>query len=286
MGAAVPTLAPVDPQAVNRIRGHVQFLASDDLEGRDTGSQAYRIAAQYVASQFSAVGLKPGGTNGGWFLEVPFRKATHAQPPTVTLVHGGERVALKIGADVSLRPSMTQKSVSAEAPLVFVGRGINDAALGINDYAGIEARGKIVVVMAGTPSGLRSDVAAHLHSAKEDMAKAAGAVGFIELPVPGVRSSRQNRLTATGPRIDLGQSRIGKQLPRYRSHRFKGKRREAVPRQPPFARPAGWPCQQGRQAPGIRPPHASRRCRLDRVGGFHQPAGYRSPPRLRSQALG
>ncbi|WP_246167112.1 hypothetical protein [Sphingomonas piscis] len=81
----------VDPAAVNRIRGHVQFLASDELEGRDTGSAAYRVAAQYVASQFQAVGLQPGGANGSWFLDVPFRRATHAAPPKLTLVQGGRR---------------------------------------------------------------------------------------------------------------------------------------------------------------------------------------------------
>jgi hypothetical protein len=195
--------APTDPDAVNRIRAHVQFLASDELEGRDTGSHGYRVAAQYVASQFASIGLKPGGTNGGWFMEVPFRRATHPTAPKVTLIQGRKKVELKVGEDVGLRPSLTQRSQKTEAQLVFAGRGIVDPALGINDYAGVDARGKIAVIMAGTPKGIASDVAAHLHTAKEDMAAAAGAIGLIEIPVPGVLTSRPLRIKTQGPRIDL-----------------------------------------------------------------------------------
>ena len=75
---AVPALAqtpPADPGMARRIRADVEFLASDNLEGRDTGSRGYSIAADYVASQFRAIGLEPAGERGGWFLAVPFRRA-------------------------------------------------------------------------------------------------------------------------------------------------------------------------------------------------------------------
>ncbi|HZB69529.1 MAG TPA: peptidase M28, partial [Sphingomicrobium sp.] len=68
---------PAEEAAADRVRGHVQFLASDELEGRDTGSRGYAVAAQYVAAQFTSLGLKPGGTGsegGGWYLQVPFRR--------------------------------------------------------------------------------------------------------------------------------------------------------------------------------------------------------------------
>lgn len=202
--------AAADQDSVNRIRGHVQFLASDELEGRDTGSAGYRVAAQYVASQFLAVGLKPGGANGSWFLDVPFRRATHAKPPELTLVQGGKRAKLRPGTDAAIRPSVRDKMRKSDVQLVFAGRGINDPALRINDYAGVDARGKIAVVMAGSPGGIASDVAAHVQSAKEEMAKAAGAVGLIELPVPGARASRPARLTAKGPRIELAPKEGGR----------------------------------------------------------------------------
>jgi hypothetical protein len=203
IGAAPATVPPADPAAVNRIRAHVQFLASDELEGRDTGSLSYRVAAQYVASQFSAIGLKPGGLNGSWFLEVPFRRATHAIAPKLSIIQGKRRTDLKIGVDAGIRPSLRRKDRKLDAGLVFAGRGISDPALRLNDYAGVDVRGKIAVVMAGSPAGIPSDVAAHLSTSKEQMAAAAGAIGLIELAVPGTLSSRPLRVKTKGPRIDL-----------------------------------------------------------------------------------
>lgn len=187
IGAAQP--APDGVAAANRIRGHVQFLASDELEGRDTGSTHYRIAAQYVASQFVAQGLRPGGAKGSWFLDVPFRRATHQGTPALTLINGSQRRALKHGEQASVRPSLTQPLRKLEAPLVFAGWGINDPILRMNDFAGVDARGKIAVVFRGTPSSIGGEVAVHLQSAKAQMAAQAGAVGLIELTVPGKPAS-------------------------------------------------------------------------------------------------
>ena len=68
-----------------RFKAHVAFLADDALEGRDTGSRGHEVAAAYVASQFISLELKPGGENGGWYQQVPFRAATLSGTPTVTL---------------------------------------------------------------------------------------------------------------------------------------------------------------------------------------------------------
>jgi len=202
IGAAAPAAAPADSAGANRIHGHVMFLASDELEGRDTGSRGYQIGAQYVASQFAAMGLKPGGANGSWFLEVPFRSATESGTPTGALVRGSGRTRLTAGEDFGVRPSLTEKRRRIEAPLVFAGRGIREPVLGIDDYAGLDVRGKIVVVMAGTPKGLATDIAAHLESDKDEMAASAGAIGLIELPVPGVLTSRPARIKVKGARTD------------------------------------------------------------------------------------
>ncbi|MEO6361015.1 MAG: peptidase M28, partial [Sphingomicrobium sp.] len=112
--------APLEP-AANRIRADVQFLASDELEGRDTGSTGYRIAAQYVASQFAANGLKPGGTNGGWFQDVPFRRATHVGEPKIAVRLEGRTIPLAFGKDASVRPSLTEQRRLIDAGLVFAG---------------------------------------------------------------------------------------------------------------------------------------------------------------------
>ncbi|MEO5774408.1 MAG: M20/M25/M40 family metallo-hydrolase [Sphingomicrobium sp.] len=186
---AAPVEAPLDASA-NRIRADVQFLSSDELEGRDTGSVGYRIAAQYVASQFAANGLKPGGAKDSWFLDVPFRRATHVGEPKVAVKMNGSAVPLAFGKDVAIRPSLTEQHRALEVGLVFAGQGINDPVLGINDYAGVDARGKIALVVEGTPAGVPSEVGAHLQSSKAAMALRAGAIGVIILPIKDSGAAR------------------------------------------------------------------------------------------------
>ena len=185
-----------DAGAVQRIRADVEFLASDLLEGRDTGSRGHEIAASFVASRFKALGLKPGGENGGWYQQVPFRRATNAGTPSLTLVAGGARTPLVSGNDFAIRPNLLQKNRAFDAGILFVGRGLVDPRLGLNDYAGLDARGKIVVALPGTPEGLPSDVASHLDSMKDDYAAERGAVGFIVLPSGEGPPPKHNALAA------------------------------------------------------------------------------------------
>jgi hypothetical protein len=176
---ALPTAAQQD--IARRVRADVEFLASDNLEGRDTGSRGYAIAANYVASQFRAIGLEPGGENGGWFQQVPFRRASFGKPPRLILQSGSQIVLLEQGKDAALRPSVTAKSRRLSAGFVFVGFGLQDRRYGFDDYRGLNVRGKIVVALSGTPSGLPSDVEAHLNASKDQVAAAAGAIGFVEV---------------------------------------------------------------------------------------------------------
>ena len=102
--AAAQPSSTAEQDTARRVRADVEFLSSDTLEGRDTGSRGYTIAADYVASQFRAIGLQPAGDNGGWFQQVPFRRASHAKPPVMTMTIGGKQIALKDSADASVRP--------------------------------------------------------------------------------------------------------------------------------------------------------------------------------------
>jgi hypothetical protein len=179
---AAPKTNEIDTAGLaDRVRAHVEFLASDLLEGRETGTRGHEIAASYVVSQFQALGLKPGGENGGWYQQVPFRRATLERTPTVSYAAGGKSASLVQGTDIAVRPSLVNKSTAVDAEFVFVGLGIADPVLGLDDYAGVDPRGKIVVALSGTPKGLRSDVAAHVGSVKAQTAAARGAVGFVEL---------------------------------------------------------------------------------------------------------
>ena len=180
-GMAQPT-STVEQDIARRVRADVEFLASDSLEGRDTGSRGYLIAADYVASQFRSIGLEPAGDNGGWYQQVPFRRASYASQPVLTMTIGGRQVSLNPAKDATVRPSVTEKLRQLSAGFVFVGYGIRDARHSIDDYRGLDLKGKIAVALRGTPKGLASDIDAHLASSKQRFAAEAGAIGFVEVP--------------------------------------------------------------------------------------------------------
>ncbi|MFN3423898.1 MAG: PA domain-containing protein, partial [Novosphingobium meiothermophilum] len=180
--AAVPAFAadPVfDPEAV---RAHVTFLADDLLEGRDTGTRGYDIAANYVASQFIAMGLKPAAPDGTFFQKLTVREARLDGPPQLTLSFGGKDTVLSDTGQVLVRPSLGDSTVDVSAPLVFAGFGFDRPDLGFDDYRGLDVKGKIVVVLSGFPKGTPSELGAHLNSEKAVMAMKRGAVAMITVP--------------------------------------------------------------------------------------------------------
>jgi len=152
-----------------RFKSHVEFLASDLMEGRDAGTRGYDLAASYVASKFLGLGLTPGGS-GGWYQQVPFVEATRGGEPRVTI--GG--TAFDPAKDVAVGASTLATTQDLTAPAVFVGHG-TDAA----DYRGLDVRGKYVVALSGFPKGMPSEVGAHLNSMKQRLAQEKGAVGLI-----------------------------------------------------------------------------------------------------------
>ena len=185
--------------AEHRVRAHVEFLAHDLLEGRGTGERGYDIAAAYVASRFQALGLQPGGENGSWYQQVPLRRAHEARPATVAIVRGDRREPVAVGRDIVVPPSLFERELKIETNLVFVGFGISDARVGIDDYRNLDVRGKTVVALSGVPKRIPSEVAAHLESIKPHVAAARGAVGYISL-------------TKTVGRSDLSGSHVKEQV--------------------------------------------------------------------------
>lgn len=162
-----------EPEA---FRSHVLFLADDLMEGREAGTRGHELAARYVASQLAGLGLRPG--NGqSWFQPVRLGTATATEGARLTI--GGQ--IFRSGESFIFRPAFQSGPLAIEAPLVFVGHGIDAPTQGHDDYRGLNVRGKVVVMLAGLPQGLPSDVGAHLGSARAQMAAARGAVGVIVL---------------------------------------------------------------------------------------------------------
>jgi Zn-dependent M28 family amino/carboxypeptidase len=174
---AAPAFAP------ESFRATVSFLADDLLEGRDTGSRGHEIAARYVASRFEALGLKPGGGDGGWFQRITFQQTDPgATPGSVAITApNGKTQSWTHGTDVLVGLNPNEPALDIAAPLVFVGYGIENAKLGINDYAGLDVKGKIVVTLRGFPQGLPSEEAAHASATKAQAADRHGAIGMVSI---------------------------------------------------------------------------------------------------------
>jgi hypothetical protein len=161
---AIPeTQLPLDARfSAERIKADVAFLADDVMQGRETGSQEYEIAARFVAQRFAALGLTPKGDGGSWLQRVPFQRAVPSSAPSgATLTGTGPAREWINGKDILISASRLMPTTDVTAPVVFVGYGLADKRLGIDDYAGLDVKGKIVAVLSGFPSGMNSEEGAY-----------------------------------------------------------------------------------------------------------------------------
>jgi hypothetical protein len=158
------------------IRAHVAFLADDLLEGRKAGTRGYDIAARYVATRFETVGLTPP-VDGQWYQRVPLigSRLSTTRPPVIVI--GDRSFAHK--SDALMSPSVLESTQAFESAVVFAGYCIDRPELGMDDYAGLDVKGKFVACLSGFPKGMASDIGAHLASRKALMAERRGAVGLI-----------------------------------------------------------------------------------------------------------
>jgi Zn-dependent M28 family amino/carboxypeptidase len=148
--AARDAAASIDPE---KIRAHVRFLASDLLEGRGPGTRGGQLAAEYIATQFALAGLRPAGDNGTYFQAVPFMAVhTEAEKTSFTLAPAtGAPIHLNYNQDYVARNQTGSPTVDLDAPIVFVGYGINAPEYQWNDYQGVDVKGKILLAIVNEP---------------------------------------------------------------------------------------------------------------------------------------
>ena len=152
--AAIQAAATIDSE---KIRAHVRFLASDLLEGRGPGKRGAELAAEYIATQFALSGLKPAGDNGTYFQNVPlYAVHTDEAKTTFTLVPNGRRaddtpIKLTYGSEYVTKDQRGETSANISASIVFVGYGIVAPEYKWDDYAGVDVRGKVVLVIVNEP---------------------------------------------------------------------------------------------------------------------------------------
>ncbi len=135
----------------NNIRTHVKFLSSDLLEGRGTGQRGGDVAAQYIATQMELYGLKPAGDTGSFLQKVPMVGVTTDPSSSVTLNWNDKPNALRLYDDIVAMDETQSATNDLEAPIVFVGYGINAPEYQWNDYKDLDVKGKVLLMLVNEP---------------------------------------------------------------------------------------------------------------------------------------
>ncbi|MBA4321469.1 MAG: hypothetical protein C0408_01495 [Odoribacter sp.] len=197
---------------MDAIKGQLEFLASDWTEGRGTGEKGYYLAADYVASMFKVFGAAPAGdpaTGSGfraprnqtgppatreksYFQNFTLIENLPGGSSSLTIKKNGREYAFEEGVDFTIgRGTLSTK---IEAPVVFVGYGLVDKANGIDDFAGVDIKGKIILRLSGFPGS--ADISSPMYKKligdnmraqfemsrkKNDVLKTLGVAGVIDI---------------------------------------------------------------------------------------------------------
>jgi Zn-dependent M28 family amino/carboxypeptidase len=193
LALSVTTSISATEANVANIKAHLKFLSHDLLEGRDTGSKGLEIASLYIASQFEQYGLQPAGDDGSYLQRITFRQSYLDQDsPKLTLMKPDGDVNLQYPKEFIAGPDTMRELASVKGEMVFAGYGIIAPELEHNDYAGLDTKGKIVVILSGKPKSFPSEEGAHFASGYQKAKYAAenGAIGVISISTPRAEAVR------------------------------------------------------------------------------------------------
>src|SRR5258708_1627443 len=203
ISAAAQTAPHFDGQSWGN---HIKVLDDDKLEGRDTGSRGERAAQAYAIEQLKSAGAEPAVTNG-FYQPVKFVSRLIVEKDcSLTLIRDGKREPLTLGEDAIIG-TRVMPAPEVEAPLVFVGYGLKVPEKNYDDFAGVDIRGKIIVIFSGSPSEIPGALASHYQTAAErwKVLRAAGAIGIVSLINPASMDIPWSRiaLNRAHPSMDL-----------------------------------------------------------------------------------
>ncbi len=146
----IPSVAPADPA---RYITDIRILAAPDMEGRGPGTKGIEKASKYIEHRYKSLGLRPAGTQG--YLQ-PFTVTTGAKlrpDNDLVVTDGAQKQPLKINQDYE--PISFSASGSFAGPVVFVGYGASAEEFQYDDYAGVDVKDKVVVILRYEPDTIR-----------------------------------------------------------------------------------------------------------------------------------
>jgi hypothetical protein len=156
------------------LEAHLRFLASDAMMGRKVGEPGNYMAANYIASQLQAYGVKAFPEAPNYFQDVALEEVN---PPTNASLTVGKQV-YEFKKDFIL---LIGEGINTKTTAVYAGHGWVDETSGINDYAGLDVKGKVVFVVTGLPDDNSPNTSFSSLNAKRLFAQQRGAVALIEL---------------------------------------------------------------------------------------------------------
>ncbi len=174
---------PTNIEGITRAQlyDYLSFIASDELEGRDTPSRGQEIAAKFIATHLSRWGYTPAGDNGSFFQKILLHK-TRVNGTATTVTLNGQQYAF---GDAFLAYTVAGQF---SAPMVYVSNGFIIRSKGIDPYAGLDVKGKVIIALEGMPKGVtRGDFGLKLgedYDTPSNYAKNNGAAGLIIIPGP------------------------------------------------------------------------------------------------------
>lgn len=147
---AEKAMSSIDPE---RIRATVKYLSDDSLEGRGTGQKGGDRAADWIAAQFKSYGMQPAGDHGTYFQDIRFYGVTTDSNQThfAFVPKSGPQTALKFADDYVATDQTHAEKSEIDAPIVFVGYGINAPEYSWDDYKGIDLKGKALLMLVNEP---------------------------------------------------------------------------------------------------------------------------------------
>jgi peptidase M28-like protein len=197
------------PNPANKWWRHIQYLASDERGGRETGSEGHARAAQYVIDEFRSAGLKPGGTRG-YLQPVRFvsRKIVEERS-SLAIVRNGSPEPIVLGEEATFSMGI-EHAPRTEAPIVFVGYGLTVPELHYDDLDGLDIHGKAVLLLSGGPSDIPGPLRAHYQNTRWSALKRAGAIGVIGIqnPIGQDVPWERSKLARFRPSLSLADSNL------------------------------------------------------------------------------